>query len=73
MGLLALEGAGHGYISEGLLLHPPPTPLHSSWKRLEDVYMVMTLSDTDLHKVLYSTKNVLNFTHIAFFVTQILR
>ena len=63
--LLAVEGAGGGWVSEGLLLPgTPQPPLHQPWLRLEDVYLVMTCYDTDLHKVLYG-KNQLTMQHIA--------
>jgi serine/threonine protein kinase len=41
-------------------------------KPFEDIYCVMDLLDTDLHKIIYS-KNTLTDDHIKYFVYQILR
>jgi serine/threonine protein kinase len=40
--------------------------------KLEDIYIVSDLMDTDLHKVIYS-KNTLSNEHIQYFVYQMLR
>jgi serine/threonine protein kinase len=41
-------------------------------KKFDDVYVVMDLMDTDLHKIIYS-KNKLSDDHIQYFIYQVLR
>jgi hypothetical protein len=46
--LLALEGSGPDFVSSGLVAQPVDVPFtQHPWKRLEDVYMIMSCSETD--------------------------
>lgn len=56
----------HDNIIRILDMYPPPSP------DFEDIYMVMDLMETDLHRVIYS-KQPLTQEHHQYFVHQVLR
>lgn len=69
--LIAVEGTGAGgaYASGGLYLDgrarlPAGTAPADAWRCVDDVYIVSTILDSDLHKVIYS-RNKITLPHMV--------